>query len=118
MQTHQIQVSGAKERVHEIRSELFAFPEVLDVFATGRLDALVVVYWGRPRPGEWLRALRAVGYHTPARGHARWPRPSRPQANELLREIVVSRNVEVGDDDQTTTSRARVQEPGRQRDAA
>jgi hypothetical protein len=89
MQTHQIQVSGAKERVHEIRSELFAFPEVLDVFATGRADALVVVCWGRPRPGEWLRAPRAVGYSAPARRHARWPRRDRPQDHTLLRTIVV-----------------------------
>ena len=67
MQTHQIHVSDGRHRVHEIRTELFAFPEVLDVFVTGRPDALVVVNWGRPRPGEWQRALRAVGYHVPAR---------------------------------------------------
>jgi hypothetical protein len=48
--------------VNEVRSELFNFPEVLDVFITGRQDALVVVCSGRPRPGEWLRALRRVGY--------------------------------------------------------
>jgi hypothetical protein len=47
---------------------LFAFPEVLEVFSTGRPDALVVVCSGRPHPGEWLRALRAAGYH---------PRPRR-----------------------------------------
>ena len=58
MKTHQIHVSGARERVHEIRRELFAFSEVLDVFVTGRADVLVVVYAGRPRPGEWLRVLR------------------------------------------------------------
>ena len=73
MQTHQIHISGARERSHGIRNELFAFPEVLEVFVTGRPDVLVVVYAGRPRPGEWLRALRALGYRTPARGHARWP---------------------------------------------
>jgi hypothetical protein len=67
VQTHQIHVSDGRHRVHEIRTELFAFPEVLDVFVTGRPDALVVVFWGRPRPGEWLRALRAVGYRVPAR---------------------------------------------------
>ena len=67
MQTHQIQISNGRDRVDEIRSELFAFPEVLDVFITSRPDALVVVCSGRPHPGEWLRALRAVGYGTPAR---------------------------------------------------
>jgi hypothetical protein len=30
----------------------------------------VVVSQGRPRPAEWLRALRAVGYHVPMRRHA------------------------------------------------
>ena len=51
----------------EIRKELFGFPEVLDVFVTGRPDALVVVCSGRPRPAEWLRVLRAVGYDVPPR---------------------------------------------------
>jgi hypothetical protein len=117
MQTHQIQVSGAKERVHEIRSELFAFPEVLDVFATGRPDALVVVYWGRPRPGEWLRALRELGYRTPARGHARWPRPDRLHA-ALRRAVVEYADVGARNGNQTTTSSASGRPPGRQRDAA
>jgi hypothetical protein len=45
------------------------------VFATGRPDALVVVYAGRPRPGEWLRALRAIGYRTLARDRAKWSQP-------------------------------------------
>jgi hypothetical protein len=67
MQTHQIRVSGARQSVHVIRNELFAFPEILEVFATGRPDALVVVYVGRPRPGEWLRGLRRLGFRTPAR---------------------------------------------------
>ena len=70
MRTHQIQVSNGREAVHEIRRELFLFPQVLEVFATGRPDVLVVVYTGRPRPGEWLRALRALGYRTPSRRHA------------------------------------------------
>lgn len=70
MQTHQVHVLDGRDRVHEIRTELFAFPEVLDVFVTGRPDALVVVYLGRPRTGEWLRALRAVGYRVPARQRA------------------------------------------------
>jgi hypothetical protein len=62
VQTYLIHVSNGRDRVHEIRSHLFVFPEVLDVFVTGRPDSLVVVCRGRPRPGEWLQALRAVGY--------------------------------------------------------
>ena len=76
MQTHQIHVVDGYVRVHEIRNELFAFPEILDVFATGRADAIVIVYFGRPRPGEWLRALRAVGYDAAAR--RRPPRSHKP----------------------------------------
>lgn len=67
MQTHQINVSRARDMVQEIRHELFAFPEVLDVFVTSRPDSLVVVSRGRPRPGDWLRALRVVGYEVPPR---------------------------------------------------
>jgi hypothetical protein len=70
MQTHEVHVLDGRRRAHEIRTELFAFPEVLDVFVTGRPDALVVVYLGRPRPGEWLRALRAAGYRVPPRQRA------------------------------------------------
>ena len=84
MQTHQIHVSGARQRVHEIRNDLFAFSEVLDVFVTGRPDVLVVVHAGRPRPGEWLRALRRLGYEMPTSGQAMW---SGPEArHEELRE--------------------------------
>jgi hypothetical protein len=67
VQTHQINVSKGRDRVNEIRAELFKFPEILDVFVTGRPDSLVVVCSGRPRPAEWLRALRAVGYEELAR---------------------------------------------------
>jgi hypothetical protein len=70
VQTHQIHVSNGRDRVHEVRRELFIFPEVLDVFVTGRPDALVVVCSGRPRPGQWLGALRRIGYDVPARRHA------------------------------------------------
>jgi hypothetical protein len=70
VQTHQIQISNGRDNVHEIRNALFAFPEVLDVFITGRQDALVVVCSGRPRPGDWLRALRAAGYDPPPRQRA------------------------------------------------
>jgi hypothetical protein len=76
MQTYQINVARGRERVHEIREELFAFPEVVDVFVTGGPDALVVVYCGRPRPAEWLRTLRAVGYETLARRHATTQMPA------------------------------------------
>jgi hypothetical protein len=69
VQTYQITISKGCDNVHEIRRELFAFSEVLDVFVTGRPDSLVVVCAGRPRLGEWRRALRAVGYEVPARRH-------------------------------------------------
>jgi hypothetical protein len=69
VQTHTILVSKGRDSVHAIRSELFVFPEVLDVFVTGRPEVLVVVCQGRPRPAEWLRALRAVGYEVLARRH-------------------------------------------------
>ena len=70
MQTHQLHVSNARDSVLEIRSELFVFPEVLEVFVTGRPDVLVVVCSGRPRPAQWLRTLRAAGYEILARRHA------------------------------------------------
>ena len=69
VQTCQIGVAEGRDRVNEIRSELFGFPEILEVFITGRPDSLVVVYQGRPRPAEWLRALRAVGYELAPRRH-------------------------------------------------
>lgn len=69
MRTHKIHVSDGEETVQDIRRELFVFPEVLEVFATGP-DVVVVVCAGRPRPGEWLSALRAVGYRTPARSQS------------------------------------------------
>ncbi len=87
MQTHQIEVSGAHEQLEEIRGELFAFPEVLEVFVTGRRDSLVVVHAGRPRPGEWLRTLRRLGYRTPSSGRATWPRPQ-GQSELLPRHVV------------------------------
>src|SRR5579884_338324 len=70
MQTHQIQVFGGRDKVHEIRDELFSFPEVLEVFTTGRPDSLVVVCSGRPRPARWLDALTVAGYHVTPRRHA------------------------------------------------
>jgi hypothetical protein len=79
VQTYKIYLSKGRDRVHDIRSELFAFPEVLDVFVTGRPDSLVVVCLGRPRPAEWLRALRAVGYDLPPRSHFAGPLRRHPQ---------------------------------------
>jgi hypothetical protein len=70
VQTYQINISQGRDNVHEIRRELFAFSEILDVFVTSRPDSLVVVCAGRPRLGEWRRALRAVGYEIPARRHS------------------------------------------------
>lgn len=117
MQTHQIHVSGAREQVHQIRSELFTFPEVLDVFVTGRSDVLVVVYAGRPRPGEWLRALRAVGYRTPARSHPSWL-GSKARPTQLLRNVVQWPDVGANDGNRTTTSIRNKQAPRRRQDAA
>lgn len=117
MQTQQIHVSGAREQAHEIRSELFAFPEVLDVFVTGRPDVLVVVYAGRPRPGEWLSALRAVGYRSPARNHARWPR-YKPRPPSLLRNVVPWPDAGAADGNRTTSSIRNKQTPRRRQDAA
>ena len=67
MQTYQITISQGRDNVHEIRRELFAFSEILDVFVTSRPDSLVVVCAGRPRLSEWRRALRAAGYEIPTR---------------------------------------------------
>ena len=67
MQTHPIHVTDGRELVLEVRDALFVFPDVLDVFVTGRSDVLVVVCAGHPRPGRWLAALRAAGYQIPVR---------------------------------------------------
>jgi hypothetical protein len=117
MQTHQIQILGAREQVHEIRGELFAFPEVVEVFVTCRPDFLVVVYAGRPRPGEWLCALRRLGYRTPARRRAAWPRPLR-QPEVILRSVVHCKDVGVDDGDRTTKSIGNEPASRRRRDAA
>jgi hypothetical protein len=73
MQTHPLHVTHARERALEIRTELFAFGDVLDVFATGDPDVVVVACSGRPHPAEWLRVLRAAGYEIPGRRRARAP---------------------------------------------
>jgi hypothetical protein len=67
VQTCQLTISRGRDNVHEIRQELFAFSEILDVFVTSRPDSLVVVCAGRPRLGEWRSALRAAGYELPVR---------------------------------------------------
>jgi hypothetical protein len=71
MQTHPLHVIHGRERALEIRTELFVFGDVLDVFVTGHPDVLVVACAGCPRPAEWLRVLRAAGYEIPARRRAR-----------------------------------------------
>jgi hypothetical protein len=71
MQTHAIHVTHGRELVLEVRTALFIFPDVLDVFVTGRPDVLVVVCSGRPRPAEWLAALRVAGYRIPVPRRAR-----------------------------------------------
>ena len=73
MQTHKIRVSEGRDRAAEIRRDLFIFPEVIDVFVTSQPDALVVVFVGRPRLGEWVRALRSLGYDIPSRRQATPP---------------------------------------------
>jgi hypothetical protein len=88
VQTHRLHVSNARDSVLEIRSELFVFPEVLEVFVTGRPDVLVVVCSGRPRPTQWLCTLRAAGYETLARRHASanpLERSGSTSATDLLR---------------------------------
>lgn len=67
MQTHQLHVTNGGDRVDDVRSTLFAFPEILEVFTSGRPDMLVVVCDGRPRLGEWLARLRATGFDVSAR---------------------------------------------------
>lgn len=66
MHTQEIHVTGGREAVGQIRWELFAFPEVLDVLAISESGSLVVVFCGRPRPGEWSRHLQAAGYEVSA----------------------------------------------------
>jgi hypothetical protein len=76
--THEIHVAGGREAVSEIRRNLFLFSEVLDVLATSRPDSLVVVFSGRPRPAEWNRHLRDVGYELPRR-------PANPSGETVAR---------------------------------
>ena len=71
MQTHLIHVIGGHERVRDVRCELFAFSDVLDVVVSGQPDLLVVVCSGRPCPAEWLAALRAAGFQIPVRHRVR-----------------------------------------------
>jgi len=117
MQTHQIHVLGASEQVHAIRGELFRFPEVLDVFVTGRPDVLVVVYARRPRPAEWLLALRKVGYRPTARDHATW-RESGQRPRLVLHTIGHRPGSTAHAGDQATSSIRHEQTPRRRRDAA
>lgn len=72
MQTHQLHVTNGGDRVDDVRSALFAFPEILEVFTSGRPDTLLVVCDGRPRLGEWLGRLRAMDYDVSARTRRCW----------------------------------------------
>jgi hypothetical protein len=81
MQSHPLHLSDARERFDGVREVLLAFTDVLEVFSTGQAELVVVICSGRPRPGEWVRALRAAGYRIPPRRHpGRAPSapPSRP----------------------------------------
>jgi hypothetical protein len=71
MQTHPLHVIDGCARAPDIRTELFVFGDVLDVFVSGCPDVLIVACSGRPRPAEWLRVLREAGYETPGRRHVR-----------------------------------------------
>ena len=57
MRTHPIHVANGRARILEVRTELLAFGEVLDVVVTGRSDLLVVIGSKRPRAREsgWRR---------------------------------------------------------------
>jgi hypothetical protein len=88
LQTHQIQVSGGRDKVHEIRAELFGFPEVLEVFSTGSPDSLVVVCSGRPRPARWLDALMAAGYQLKPRRHATGTSGAQPGEGSGARPVL------------------------------
>ncbi len=69
MQTHPIHVTDGRERALEVQDALFVFPDVLEVFVTGRSDVLVVLCLGHPRPAMWLAELGA-GYKLPGRRRA------------------------------------------------
>jgi hypothetical protein len=71
MQTYSLHVIDGRAGALEIRTELFVFGDVLDVFVTGCPDVLVVACAGRPRAAESLRELRAAGYEIPGRRNAR-----------------------------------------------
>jgi hypothetical protein len=100
MQTHQIHVMKGRARIDGVRRALFDFPEVLEVFTTGRPDTVVVVYDGRPRLGAWLRHLRAAGYHVTTRPHARADAArfgqSESLAERLLRRAIVDNMTFIG----------------------
>ena len=88
MQTHEIHIAGGREAVSEIRRQLFAFSEVLEVLATSRPDSLVVVFSGRPRPAEWNGRLRDAGYELlrrPANRHGETTPPALMVAHQAAR---------------------------------
>ena len=85
MRTHPIHVTNGRARIREVRTELLAFGEVLDVVVTGQSDLLVVICSERPRAGEWLGALRAAGHDIPTRRRARTAPSLRMAINQGLR---------------------------------
>ncbi|MDO8187238.1 hypothetical protein Q5424_09245 [Conexibacter sp. JD483] len=44
-----------------VRSELYLFPEVVDVLPTDRADAVVIVHDGPARPAAWRAELEEAG---------------------------------------------------------
>jgi hypothetical protein len=76
---------GGRAAVAEIRQRLFGFSEVLEVLATSRPDALVVVYVGRPRHAEWCEHLCAGGYELLRMTAAAGARPARPAVSRESR---------------------------------
>jgi hypothetical protein len=90
MRTRPIHVTHGRPQVLEVRAELFAFSEVLDVVVTGRPDMLVVICSRHPRPGAWLVALRAAGYEIPARRRPTAAPPLRTASPHPTRVPVVT----------------------------
>jgi hypothetical protein len=110
--THEIHIAGGREAVSEIRRELFVFPEVLEVLATSRADALVVVFARRPRPAEWNRHLSDAGYQLIGRT------AKSPQAQRLALVAGSSEQAPVPRSESAARSRARARHRRRMREAS
>jgi hypothetical protein len=112
VQTQQIYVARGREAVSEIRLRLFVFPEVLDVLATSKLDSLVVVVDGRPRPAEWSSHLRAAGYEILR------PRPGPSAVSRASRLMPAPGPVPLGPAGEPRAEGERRRRPGRRRRGA